>query len=201
VAGRRSVSLESLASSSSQARLAGQDTGDQARLADKTEESAGGEQLSGAVEESAVQAVTSSPALLAGPRVSRAISNPALPPGSPAPALVRHRSVSRSLVPKMRKFFEKSRSCDPELSQSVKIVIETEARPEPEVARQDGTESARSSFVLLTPGGHSDSASLATLSDCEERGGAGQSGARPGLVRQWATRVRSMMGRQAGHTE
>merc|ERR1719452_272899 len=37
-------------------------------------------------------------------------------------SLSRTRNVSRSIVPKMRKFFEKSRSCDPELPQ-VKITI------------------------------------------------------------------------------
>ena len=61
-------------------------------------------------------------------------------------SLTRGKSITRSLVPKMRKIFEKSRSCDPELPH-LKIRINSD---QPQAAG-NGTESARSSFVMLGP--------------------------------------------------
>ena len=118
----------------------------------------------------------------------------------------RGRNISRSLVPKMRKFFEKSRSCDPELPQ-VKIRIQREpnsgtGRGSGLTAPADGTESARSSFVLLAPGeevaGSSLSGSSFTLEEgCEERGEEVRARQlkNKGFVNKCVVKVRSLMGK------
>ena len=118
----------------------------------------------------------------------------------------RGKNISRSLVPKMRKFFEKSRSCDPELPQ-VKIRIQRE--PNSGTGRgfgleADGTESARSSFVLLAPGeggaaASTFSGSTITLEEGSEGRGeevrARQLKNNRGFVNKCVGKVRSLMGR------
>ena len=119
----------------------------------------------------------------------------------------RGKNISRSLVPKMRKFFEKSRSCDPELPQ-LKIRLQREANSRPgrhSFLPADGTESARSSFVLLAPGedgaatASSFSGSTITLEEGSE-GRAEELRARQlknnkaGFVNKCVGKVRSLMG-------
>jgi len=117
----------------------------------------------------------------------------------------RGKNISRSLVPKMRKFFEKSKSCDPELHHEmpqVKIRIERGASSLRMPA--DGTESARSSFVLLGPG-DTDLAPLApgsssvTSSPCLSLDDVSEERARQmkgkGFVNKCVVKVRSLMGR------
>ena len=106
----------------------------------------------------------------------------------------RGKNISRSLVPKMRKFFEKSRSCDPELPQ-VKIRIQREPQSG---LTADGTESARSSFVLLAPGEAVENSSLSSSSLTLEEGSearAGQLKNNKGFVNKCVVKVRSLMGR------
>ena len=115
----------------------------------------------------------------------------------------RGRNISRSLVPKMRKFFEKSRSCDPELPQ-VKIRIQRE--PNSGTGRSsglpaDGTESTRSSFVLLGPGEEVATSSTfsGSSSTLESEGRTEELRARQlknkGFVNKCVVKVRSLMGR------
>ena len=116
----------------------------------------------------------------------------------------RGKSISRSLVPKMRKFFEKSRSADPEMPQ-VKILIHTEPNTgnrTPPARVSDGTESARSSFVLLGPGdadsrdqvsSNSISGSNLSLDDDQEDIGKGEK--QKGFVNKCVTKVKSFMGK------
>ena len=102
----------------------------------------------------------------------------------------------------MRKFFEKSRSCDPELPQ-VKIRIQREPNSGSGLrAPADGTESARSSFVLLAPGEEVAASSLSgsslTLEEgSEERGGEVRARQlkNKGFVNKCVVKVRSLMGR------
>ena len=69
----------------------------------------------------------------------------------------RTKNISRSVVPKMRKLFEKSRSVEPSdlLTFKIKIQAEPNNGSSPGVSSstsiRDGTESARSSFLLLGP--------------------------------------------------
>jgi len=113
-------------------------------------------------------------------------------------SLSRSRNISRSIVPKMRKFFEKSRSCDPELPQ-VKITIHNNpnnGNTRGSRITADGTESARSSFVMLSPGDtrRSPTGSTITLSDeSDER--SRQQGKNKGFVNKCVTKVRSFMGK------
>ena len=117
-------------------------------------------------------------------------------------SLSRSRNISRSLVPKMRKFFEKSRSCDPELPQ-VKIRIQRE--PTGGAGRgsgrtTDGTESARSSFILLAPGEEAASSTFSgSSSTLESEDRAEELRARQlknkGFVNKCVVKVRSLMGR------
>lgn len=100
----------------------------------------------------------------------------------------RSRNISRSLVPKMRKFFEKSRSCGPELHHPA-----------------DGTESARSSFVLVAPGENpgddlqetqatnSVTGSSLTLEDVTDE--RARQMKNKGFVNKCVVKVRSLMGR------
>jgi len=118
----------------------------------------------------------------------------------------RGKNISRSLVPKMRKLFEKSRSCDPDLPQ-VKIRIQSEpnnGNGSPGARVSDGTESARSSFVMLNPGDTCEpesrdtssisiSGSTTTLDDVD--GGMGRSGKQRGFVNKCVTKVKSFMGK------
>ena len=135
----------------------------------------------------------------------------------------RSKNISRSLVPKMRKFFEKSRSCDPDLPH-VKIRIHSEPNNgsatgsghRGRVAVSDGTESTRSSFVLLGPDTCGDRSSSpppspsSPLPDIEDaspdRGpeedegrGSAETVAEEklprGFVNKCVTKVRSFMGR------
>jgi len=110
----------------------------------------------------------------------------------------RNRNISRSLVPKMRKFFEKSRSCDPDLPQ-LKITIHNDpnnGNTRSSRSTADGTESARSSFVMLSPAdaSRSPTGSTITLSDgSEER--SRLHGKNKGFVNKCVTKVRSLMGK------
>ena len=119
----------------------------------------------------------------------------------------RGKNISRSLVPKMRKLFEKSRSCDPDLPQ-VKIRIQSEPNNGNGTPARgsDGTESARSSFVMLNPGDTCEpeshdtssisiSGSTTTLDDVDgER--FGRSGKQQrGFVNKCVTKVKSFMGK------
>jgi hypothetical protein len=110
-------------------------------------------------------------------------------------SISRTRNISRSLVPKMRKFFEKSRSCDPDLPQ-VKITIPNNGNTRSSHSTTDGTESARSSFVMLSPGdaSRSPTGSTITLSDgSDER--SRLDGKNKGFVNKCVTKVRSFMGK------
>jgi len=105
-------------------------------------------------------------------------------------------NISRSLVPKMRKFFEKSRSCDPDLPQ-VKITIPNDSKNGNMKASHgpaDGTESARSSFVMLSPGeaSRSPTGSTMTLSDASDER-SHLHGKNKGFVNKCVTKVRSLM--------
>jgi len=113
-------------------------------------------------------------------------------------SISRSRNISRSLVPKMRKFFEKSRSCDPDLPQ-VKITIHNDpnnGNTRGSHSTADGTESARSSFVMLSPGeaSRSPSGSTITLSDVSDDRSRLQ-GKNKGFVNKCVTKVRSFMGK------
>jgi hypothetical protein len=131
--------------------------------------------------------------------------------------LSRHRNISRSLVPKMRRMFEKARSCDPDLPPQLKLTVPgSEAAAEassslaalsPPLIRpashQDGTESARSSFVLLGPGGHGSGSgsgrSESSLADSSLTLGEGspvlQDRKSRGFVNKCVTKVKSFMGK------
>lgn len=117
-------------------------------------------------------------------------------------SISRNRNISRSLVPKMRKFFEKSRSCDPDLPQ-VKISLSTENQQHGSSNFRgtiaDGTESARSSFVMLSPGegvnSRSPSGSTMTLSDGGSDDRSRLHGKNKGFVNKCVTKVRSFMGK------
>jgi len=113
-------------------------------------------------------------------------------------SISRSRNISRSIVPKMRKFFEKSRSCDPELPQ-VKITIHNDpnnGNTRGSRSTTDGTESARSSFVMLSPGetSRSPTGSTVTLSDVSDERSRHQ-GKNKGFVNKCVTKVRSFMGK------
>jgi hypothetical protein len=136
--------------------------------------------------------------------------------------LSRHRNISRSLVPKMRRMFEKARSADPDFSpppSPLRLTVpagsagedDSAVSPPPRphhhsrpamMGHQDGTESARSSFVLLGPdgggcGGRSES-SLADSSLELSEGSpvlADRKGARSGFVNKCVTKVKSFMGK------
>jgi len=113
-------------------------------------------------------------------------------------SISRSRNISRSLVPKMRKFFEKSRSCDPDLPQ-VKITIHNDpnnGNTRGSHSTADGTESARSSFVMLSPGevSRSPTGSTITLSDASDERSRLQ-GKNKGFVNKCVTKVRSFMGK------
>lgn len=114
----------------------------------------------------------------------------------------RGKNISRSLVPKMRKFFEKSKSCDPELPQ-VKIRIQREGTDRLDLPA-DGTESTRSSFVLLGPGEREEnrvspatnsvSSSCLTLEEGSETDRARQIKSK-GFVNKCVVKVKSLIGR------
>ena len=113
-------------------------------------------------------------------------------------SISRSRNISRSIVPKMRKFFEKSRSCDPELPQ-VKITIHNDpnnGNTRSSHSTADGTESARSSFVMLSPGdtSRSPTGSTITLSDGSDERSRLQ-GKNKGFVNKCVTKVRSFIGK------
>ena len=119
--------------------------------------------------------------------------------------LSRHRNISRSLVPKMRRMFEKARSCDPDLppltlSSPVPAGSEAECISPPFLRRmQDGTESTRSSFVLLgaAVGGGSSSPEGSTHTLSEIGGGSPALNDRKsrGFVNKCVTKVKSFMGK------
>jgi len=121
----------------------------------------------------------------------------------PPPQLSRSRNISRSIVPKMRKMFEKARSADPEYIPQLKISLIPEQNKNGGVSRSpvcpsDGTESARSSFVMLTPSEttRSPTGSTTTLSeDSEGRLSREESKRKPGFVNKCVTKVRSLMGK------
>lgn len=121
----------------------------------------------------------------------------------PPPQLSRSRNISRSIVPKMRKMFEKARSADPEYIPHLKISLGSDQNKNGGVSRSpappsDGTESARSSFVMLTPSEatRSPTGSTTTLSeDSEGRLSREESKRKPGFVNKCVTKVRSLMGK------
>jgi len=126
--------------------------------------------------------------------------------------LSRHRNISRSLVPKMRRMFEKARSCDPDLSPpppQLKITVPGRTEADEDVSEsspyrrshQDGTESARSSFVLLGPdgvgGGGPSEGSLADSSLTLSEGSPvlADRKSRSGFVNKCVTKVKSFIGK------
>jgi hypothetical protein len=130
--------------------------------------------------------------------------------------LSRHRNISRSLVPKMRRMFEKARSADPDFSpppSPLRLTVpagedDSAVSPPPRphhhsrpamMGHQDGTESARSSFVLLGPDGGGRSESSLADSSLELSEGspvlADRKGARSGFVNKCVTKVKSFMGK------
>ena len=100
----------------------------------------------------------------------------------------RSKSITRSLVPKMRQMFEKSRSCDPEWGEENSV-------PEPRRRFQtkDGTESTRSSFVLLETGPR---ASRGTLKDYDHISSSPSLDRKSkGFVNKCVTKVKSFIGK------
>jgi len=118
------------------------------------------------------------------------------------PALSRSKNISRSIVPKMRRMFEKARSADPEYASQFKRLTENEhiygtSKPS-QINQGDGTESTRSSFVMVTPGLiiRSPTGSTTTLSeDSDERMSREDIKNKPGFVNKCVTKVRSFMGK------
>lgn len=102
----------------------------------------------------------------------------------------RSKSITRSLVPKMRRMFEKSRSCDPDLSEESSAVPEPRNRYLAPDNGRDGTESTRSSFVLLDPGTRSGSS--LTVEDLDRISSDRKS---KGFVNKCVTKVKSLMGK------
>lgn len=121
--------------------------------------------------------------------------------GTLPPSLSRHRNISRSLVPKMRSFFEKARSADPEFVPRSKVGTPTPMKNgfSSNNNHSDGTESARSSFMLVNPGenlNRSLTGSTLTLSeDSDGRLSRDESKRKPGFVNKCVTKVRSFMGK------
>ena len=122
----------------------------------------------------------------------------------------RSKSISRSLVPRMRRMFEKSRSCDPDMAAAAgdePQVPEAGADtrhdlylhrqlPAAAVAR-DGTESTRSSFVLLGPaaaGGPPPPPSATPPPPLESDPAAADRKSR-GFVNKCVTKVKSFIGK------
>ena len=108
----------------------------------------------------------------------------------------RKSAIGRTLVPKMRRMFEKSRSCEPDL-QRVRAArgVRTDGGGEDREVSADGTESARSSFVLLGADQRSPSNSTVTLSDNSEGDGESGRGGRKGFVNKCVTKMKSFMGK------
>jgi len=121
--------------------------------------------------------------------------------GTLPPSLSRSRNISRSLVPKMRKMFEKARSADPEYIPRSKGGTPTPMKNGviSNNNNSDGTESARSSFVMLNPGenlSHSPTGSTLTLSeDSDGRLSRGENKRKPTFVNKCVTKVRTFMGK------
>lgn len=90
---------------------------------------------------------------------------------------VMRKNISRSLVPKMRRMFEKARSCDPPELPTIRIRIQTDSHPHPGhrslsppaledhggsgiSVKSDGTESVSSFVAVSTEDGLEESSSL-----------------------------------------
>lgn len=121
--------------------------------------------------------------------------------GTLPPSLSRSRNISRSIVPKMRKMFEKARSADPEFIPRPKGGTPTPMKNGAVTNNNhsDGTESARSSFMLVNPGeniNQSPTGSTLTLSeDSDGRLSREESKGKHGFVNKCVTKVRSFMGK------
>jgi len=101
----------------------------------------------------------------------------------------RSKSITRSLVPKMRRMFEKSRSCDPDLDDDHQVPEAGGRYLSPPLLSRDGTESTRSSFVLLDPGAPSDPTLVGEIdSNTQERKSKG-------FMNKCVTKVKSFMGK------
>lgn len=102
-------------------------------------------------------------------------------------------NITRSIVPKMRKMFEKARSCEPDLNHT-KVTEQTSLRHRSALAF-DGTESARSSFVILSSRGatRSNTNSTATLSETTED--SEQLKKSKGFVNKCVTKMKSFIGK------
>ena len=116
----------------------------------------------------------------------------------------RRKNISRSVVPKMRKLFEKSRSVEPSDLLTFKIKIQAEPNNgSPGVSSasnslRDGTESARSSFLLLGPDSclESDDYSREDSVELEEaeRKLDQDLGPKRGFVNKCVTKMKSLVG-------
>ena len=116
-------------------------------------------------------------------------------------SLRRNKSVSRSLVPRMRKMFEKSRSCDPDLGEDTPPAPTHPAVPDQRHRRRlngrDGTESATSSFILLDG---TDPSTLAVdevgrFSPADDRTPPPGDRKAKGFVNKCVTKVKSFIGK------
>lgn len=121
----------------------------------------------------------------------------------------RSKSITRSLVPRMRRMFEKSRSCDPELGDTASNRV-----PEPtrlyfnsdtangEIHR-DGTESTTSSFILLDTGLRRGGSSLTLSSQGGDLRSAEVQDRKPrsGFVNKCVTKVKSFIGNKSEERE
>ena len=114
----------------------------------------------------------------------------------------RRKNISRSVVPKMRKLFEKSRSVEPSDLLTFKIKIQAEPNNgSPGVSSnslRDGTESARSSFLLLGPDSCLESDDYSREGSVEleeaERKQDQELAPKRGFVNKCVTKMRSLVG-------
>ena len=134
----------------------------------------------------------------------------------------RNKSITRSLVPRMRRMFEKSRSCDPELGVTAPNRVPDHPRryltADTVGVGRDGTESTTSSFILLDSGLRSGSS--LTLAELERFGGDRRQGThdqgdmarrasgeladrkhRGGFVNKCVTKVKSFIGNKSEERE
>lgn len=106
------------------------------------------------------------------------------------------KNISRLIVPKMRKMFEKARSCEPDLHRAK--VMQSPLSPEDRRSdiTFDGTESARDSFLMLSPGAATQSltGSAQTLSENSEESGDPANKSK-GFVNKCVHKMKNFMGK------
>jgi len=107
------------------------------------------------------------------------------------------KNISRLIVPKMRKMFEKARSCEPDLHRA-KVMQSPPLSPEDRRSEItfDGTESARDSFLMLSPAAATQSltGSAQTLSENSD-GSGDHSNKSKGFVNKCVHKMKNFMGK------